>query len=78
MDFSDLVGFSGVEKNALGGCSLSSINMGHNSNVTVQVQINFTLFGGRSFGLVNVLSLIDGDIRHHQSALKSFKEYQKV
>ena len=57
VDFTDLVGFSGVEQNSFGGCGLSCIDVSHNPNVSVQVQIDLTLLSRRGDLFVNILCL---------------------
>mmetsp|Transcript_894 Transcript_894/g.2071 ORF Transcript_894/g.2071 Transcript_894/m.2071 type:complete len:552 (+) Transcript_894:661-2316(+) len=63
VDLTNLVRFSSVVKNSLGGGGLSGVDVGHDTDVTVKVQVNFTLRGGRSFLFVNILGLR----RHGQS-----------
>jgi hypothetical protein len=57
MNFTDLVRLPGVEKDSFGGRRLSSINVGHDTDISVQVQVDFTLLGRRCNLLVDILSL---------------------
>jgi len=42
----DFVRFSSVVQDALGGSGLSGVNVGHNSNIAVKAQVNFSVSGG--------------------------------
>lgn len=46
MDFSNLVGFASVEEDAFGGGGLSSVNVGHDTNVAVHGQFYLAEGGG--------------------------------
>mmetsp|Transcript_13797 Transcript_13797/g.29364 ORF Transcript_13797/g.29364 Transcript_13797/m.29364 type:complete len:399 (-) Transcript_13797:249-1445(-) len=57
VDLSNLVGFSGVVEDTFGGGGLSSIDVGHDTDVAVHGNVNFTVGGGRGGGEVDVLGL---------------------
>jgi hypothetical protein len=47
VDLTDLVGLSSVEKNTFGGGGLSSINVSHDTDITVESKVDLTLGGRR-------------------------------
>ena len=57
MNFSDLVGFSSVVQDTLGGGRFTCVNVGHDPDVTVHREGDFAFFGGGGFGEVNTLSV---------------------
>jgi hypothetical protein len=46
MNLTDLVRLSGVEKNTLSGGGLTGINVGHDTNVSVEGEVDLALLCG--------------------------------